>query len=489
MCAPWPSCRLFLALLLLPISFSAAADERPSITLDRLKLLADDVKSGTPGLRVKAARELALIGPGARPAIPALRAALKARDGEVRMEAALALLQIDQTQGKEALTAIRNLFQDEATAPLAILVLPRLRDLRPMKKEVAAGLIELSRDKHPLAPVAAWMALDNLGPGADDCATVLQEALKDPQPGIRVRAAAGLVRIDSKHGAGVEPVLLQLLDDAKLEAAGRLRAAMALLAIDPRHRQRVGKVLTAALSDPDVSARLETAELLLRTAPDQVEQPLAAITGVLREKDREQRLRAIDLLVRLGLPAREAETALRALVKDADAVVAGRAVEAVMRLRPEEGRELFPLLLRNRDRTGQEGVLEVFKVLEELRKLEATDLDDRQRLKSLTEQLRRPPKGKFADLMRLDAAIRLAVLGAKAQDATADLALALDDPWSLVRSQALHALRQIGPAAGKAVPRLIDFCNDRQQPLDLQRAAGEALKGIAPNKAGELGIR
>lgn len=485
--SPWLRCRLLPALFL-PIALGAA-DERPAMTPERLKLLADDVKSGTQGLRVKAARELALVGPGARPAVPALRGALKAREGEVRMEAALALLQIDQSQGKEALGAIRELFRDEATAPLAILVLPRMRDIRPLKKEVMSGLLELSREKHPLAPIAAWMALDNIGPGADDGVAVLQEALRDPEAGTRLRAAAGLVRIDRKHGEAATPILLEVLDDVGTDGDSRLRAAAALLAIGAGHRQRVSKVLAGALADPSVAVRLDTAELLLRTAPEQIDQPLAAIVGALAEKDREQRLRALDLLVRMGLPAQKVEPALRPLFGDSDAVVASRAVEGVMRLRPDQARELFPVLLRNRDRAGKEGISTVFKVVEEFRQLEEVDLDERQRLKSLTEQLRRPSSSKFADLLHLDAAIRLAALGGKAQEATADLALALGDAAPAVRSQALLALKRIGPGAEKVVPRLVDFYQDAQQPLDLHRAAGEALQQIAPAVAKELGIR
>jgi hypothetical protein len=317
---------------------------------------------------------------------------------------------------------------------------------------------------------------------------VLREALKDSSSAIRARAAAGLVRIDKKLGAEAEPVLLKVLDDDKTDADSRLRAAVALLAIDGRHRQKVSKVLAAGLSDPSAAVRLETAEWLLRMAPEQIEQPLAAITGALKEKDRELRLRALDLLVRLDLPARDAEPALRALFKDADVEVATRAVEGVIRLRPELGRELFAVLLQNRDRGGKGGLQEVFQLLEKLRGIEA-ELSERDRLKSLTEQLRRPPRSQYADLMRLDAAIRLAALGAKAQEATADLVLAVDDAAPVVRSQALYALKQIGPAAEKAVPRLVELYGDARQPRDLRRGAGAALKQIAPEKAKELGIR
>ncbi len=64
MFSAWSGRRLLLALLLVSLSLPATADERPAITPERLKLLADDVRIGTQGLRVKAARELALVGPG-----------------------------------------------------------------------------------------------------------------------------------------------------------------------------------------------------------------------------------------------------------------------------------------------------------------------------------------------------------------------------------------------------------------------------------------
>ncbi len=300
------------------------------------------------------------------------------------MEAALALLQIDQGQGKDALKAIRGLFQDDKLAPLAILVIPRLGDLRPQKKEVVAGLLELAREKHPLAPIAAWVALDNIGPGADDCIGVLQEALKDPHPGIRTRSAIGLVRIDRKQSAEVEPVLLKVLDDEKVDSGTRRRAAVALLAGGAKYRQRVSKVLTSALNDPSVAGRLETAELLLRLAPEQADLSLAAMIGILKEKEREHRLRAVDLLTRMSLPISAADVALEQLFKDADAEVATNAVGGVIRLRPELARDLFRILLRNRDRRGQ-GAGNLFKLIEELHKLDA-DSSLRERIKTLTEQ-------------------------------------------------------------------------------------------------------
>lgn len=238
-----------------------------------------------------------------------------------------------------------------------------------------------------------------------------------------------------------------------------------------------------------MAVRLDTAELLLRRVRlEQIDKPLAAIVGALKDK-KEHRLRAVDLLVRLGLPARDVEPVLRSLFKDQDVDVATRAVEGVIRLRPEQAKELFAVLLDNRDRTGRRsGPRDVFKLLEALCKLEE-ELPEQDRLKSLMEQLRSLQKSAFVDLMRLDAAIRIAQLGPKAKLATADLIGALDDASPVVRSQALYALKQIGPGAEKAVPRLVVFFKDARQPRDLHQAAGAALKQIAPEKARELGIR
>jgi HEAT repeat protein len=442
--------------------------------------------ANTDAARAAAVRELGRLGPAARRAVPALAGLLKDRSPQVRLESAFALLKIDQARAKEAFDALAALLEDKEAAPYHIFLVVYMKDIRPASKEAVAGSLALVRHKNPLATVAGCIALDNLGPQAKDATDMLERALKDDNVLIRTRAALGLARIDPQNADRAVPVLRQALEDRDFDV--RHHAAVALLEIDRTQLPAVTEALAPSLKDPSLNVRLGTVEFLLEYDPVKARAALPVLVAALGDKDPKTRLRVVKPLIGLGAAGADVEKELRAHFKDPDAAVAAAAVGAVMRLQPERAEVLFPLLASQRDRRDRTGVADLLRLIEQLHKIEAAQAGEAL-LKSLTEQLRKKSDRPHGDLLRLDAALRLADLGPRAKAAVGDLVKALDDPAPLVRSQAGYALGRVGPEAKPAAGRLAELYKDRGTPPDLRQTIATALKKIVPDTAKDLGIR
>jgi len=472
---------LFFWLLL--VATGLAQQVKPLAPAEMARLL-DGLGSDKVGDRVASARDLGKQGPAARQAAPALQRLLKDKEASVRAQAALALLKIDQTRGKAALAALATVYSEKDTLSF-LLVLVEIRDIHPTHKDVVAGFLELAHHTHPMAALAAWIALDNLDARAAEAAPVLEAALKDPLLPIRARAALGLARIDRKYVPQALPILRQALADKDIDI--RFHAASALIELKVGQRAAVLEALTALFKDADESVRLRAAQQILLLLPEQTPAALPIAIEALKAKDRKQRLEAIEMLAAQGAAAAPAEEALRSLTKDKDRALALAATQAVMRIRPEKAREVFPVLVQLREGNGDRRIGDLLELIDKLYEISREEAE-REHLKMLTEELRRPNKKEYVDLLHLDAALRLAALGPKAQVATGNLVKALDDDSVLVRGQVLLALARIGSEAKPAVPRLSEFFKDRDQPADLRQAAARALKAIDADKAKELGI-
>lgn len=473
-----------IALLLAAVPAVAAEGSKP-VTQPEMVRLVEGLRSDNVGDRVAAARDLGKLGPAALKAAPALQRLLRDKEMSVRAVAAVAMLKIDQERGKAALDALASVFTEKDSLAF-LLVLVEIRDVRPTTKDVVAGFLELARNQHPMAALAAWIALDNLDARAAEAAPVLEAALKDPLTPIRARAALGLARIDRKNVPQVLPILQEAL--AAKDVDVRFHAASALIELNVGQQARVLEALTLLFKDAEASVRLRAAQQVFLVLPEQAPAALPVVARLLKEKDQKLRLEAIETLASLGQAGLPAEEGLRDLFKDANVGVALAATQAALRIRPEKAPELLPILVKNWDRDGRRSLAKLLQVIDQLYELARAE-GDAEHLKILTEQLRKAHQKDHVELLHLDAAIRLAALGAKVRPAMGDLVRALNDNSVLVRGQVLLALGRIGPEARMALPRLTEFFGDRDQPADLRQAAARALKAIDPDRAKELGIR
>src|SRR5438132_220876 len=135
---------------------------------------------------------------------------------------------------------------------LLLLAVPLTAAAEPT--EVQGLIARLKADKEQDRADAA-RRLGQLGPKAKEAAPALVEALKDPLVDVRLRAAAGLARIDGKHHPQALPVLRATLKDDN--ADNRLQAAEALLAIDPAQERDALLVVIAQLKATDGPEQLQ----------------------------------------------------------------------------------------------------------------------------------------------------------------------------------------------------------------------------------------
>ena len=270
---------------------SSRVRERASVELVQL---APEVVDALPALtaalsdphqpvRWNAARALGLMGPQARPAVPALAKAAKLADwsGAAQVKAAWALGRIG----------------------------PAAADALPTLVEV------LSRDPQAIVRCEVARTLGAIGPEARAALPALQAALADENGFVRVAAAVALWQV-GQDARGV-PVLVAALKDQGM--VGARVAADALGEIGPGAREAV-PALTDTLQDPAPAARVAAARALWRVARSRAGVP--ALLVALKDPLSEVRDRAAETLALIGReePDPGAAEALRAYDRRKDSL-------------------------------------------------------------------------------------------------------------------------------------------------------------------------
>lgn len=403
----------------------------------------DNLKAPEASIRARAAYSLAQGKNRSADIIRALRNHLQDPDDSVRLEVSVALLRLDQSQSKEPLAALVQLLRQEKTStPLEVLL--RCRDLEPVSPELIEKAIHLAGENRSALQTFGLLLLDNLGPSSREGAPLLEAALKtSPQP-IRLRVASALARMDVKY------------------------------------QEESLAVLKEGLQQPNDANRFLAARLLVNLDPTQ-EGARQRIQAELTSRDPDRRHDAVEILGSMGPAAKEAGADLRKRLADEEPEVALTAVESLIRIFPERSREFLPTLIRMRDPEDKQGSAKMLALIDQLYQL-TEESSPSQVVRMMAEQLRRPARNLPEQLRRLDAVTRLVQLGSRAQPARMDLVRALDDHSPLIRSQALWALKRMGP--DKTNPqdmrlvqhRMESISGDSSQPSDIRKAAQEVLQ-------------
>ena len=171
---------------------------------------------------------------------------------------------------------------------------------------LVAGLLEAARGsgERLMPDVAVVDALAAAGPAAP---SLLRDALRDPDPGVRWHAAAAFMHIGTRAG-GVAPALLAAMDDpvwTVRNAAGRALEDVATAADVP--------LLARALGDPSAETRYHVARALARTGPAAATAVPELVAG-LGDEDWEVRLESARALGAVGAAAGSAFAALQDLL-------------------------------------------------------------------------------------------------------------------------------------------------------------------------------
>jgi len=195
-----------------------------------VRALRETVKNGQKKARIAAIQTLGDIAQSpaaahrdlAKPAVPELIEALRDKDDDVRIWAAIALGQI----GPDAVNAVQPL------------------------------LSLLRTEENPQAICGAIQSLGEIGPGAESALPVLAAIAQDPKHTAQVFAAQALWRIGSKGQAVAASVVPRLIDQFATSKDARVRAWVAeiLCEIGPDAQGAV-PVLRTAAADPDVQVR------------------------------------------------------------------------------------------------------------------------------------------------------------------------------------------------------------------------------------------
>jgi HEAT repeat protein len=213
-------------------------------------------------------------------------------------------------------------------------------------EEAAAALTDLTEamrvEKESAVKREVATTLARLGKAAKPAVQPLTAALKDAGPAVRAAAADALGRVgpDAQPAA---PELMPLLKDA--DKSVRQAAIFALGRVDPEEKAEPAAALVNVLkSDPDLELRRE-ALVALGFLGERSQLVLAALVGVLADKNTELRALAAVTLGRFGSAVRSVEAGLlKALKSDPEKQVRLNVVRALCSSYGAEAAALIPVL-------------------------------------------------------------------------------------------------------------------------------------------------
>jgi HEAT repeat protein/lysophospholipase L1-like esterase len=246
--------RLAQALFRWPdLGFPASAPEY--VGAITVALLVERLGFPEPAERAAAALQLGRRGVQARPAVPALIAALDDADGQVRWRAGEALAAMgapaeDCLEGLAAIVARGDApGRGEAAAALG--------RLGPAAAPAVAVLAEALRDNRADVRARAALALGSIGPPAGPAAGALAEALRDAE--VRWQVAEALGGLEAAAAPAV-PALIEALRDPT--SSVRLHAARSLGRIG-HAAAAAAPALADALRDPQTNVRAAAVRALV----------------------------------------------------------------------------------------------------------------------------------------------------------------------------------------------------------------------------------
>ncbi len=219
-----------------------------------------DLVSPLPALDV-----LAGCGKEAKDAAPTLADMLKHTDPQVRLHAATALVKVDSEQAKDKAVPVLEELLSQGPS-LRGPVIAALLNVDPDNRaalDAARALLDDPLDNNRLI---ALDALGQAGPDAKKGLAEVREALKNPAPFIRSRAALTLWKIDKQHKDEAVAVLIALLKQKDL--LYQRNGAAALLGTLGADAKKALPALLEARKDRDFGLRLAANEAIKLIDPE-----------------------------------------------------------------------------------------------------------------------------------------------------------------------------------------------------------------------------
>jgi HEAT repeat protein len=277
----------------------------------------------------RAAQALEKLGPAAKDAVPALAAALKDPEPNVRMAVASALGKVASLSASpEALAALKTALKDDdpfvrraATEACCLLV------GNATNKDVAA-LIAVLKDTEPFIRREAARALGKIGTISSEVLTALKAAAKDDDPDVRRAATEAYNLVVGRATKEEVPALVAALKDS--DPSIRREAARALGKVGTISLGALAALKAAAKDDdPDVRrAATEACSLVVGRA---TKEEVPALVAALKDTDpfiRREAARELGKVSSVFVFSSEALAALKEVAKDKDPDVSRAATRA-----------------------------------------------------------------------------------------------------------------------------------------------------------------
>lgn len=502
----------------------------------QVQTLIRQLQNSDANKAVAAAAALADLGPKAADAAPALVKTLRVKNEDVRLNAALALGKIGVAAVKPLLPALEDKEADirfyavwavgwvgpdaKEAGPKVVALLADKDDNVRRKAAYALGrinpeptaavdaLIKALADKNLEVQKAAGEALSKFG---RDAAPALILALSDKEARIRLEVIRSLGKLGPDAKAAIPELKSILSEQSTLsqEAAQTLGkiGKDALPALSEVLRQENDKVHSAvfqafrqigadavpaaidALGHPAAAVRRQAAQLLgeLNISDKSV---VVALAHTLQDDHYTVRIQCLSSLQRLGPAANFVAPKVLALVDHADSPTRLAALNALTMVRGEVDMVLAAMAkaAKASDATtrqlavrvaGTYGTKAVPLVLAAIKDTDPIVRNEGlQRLATLPGDLK-DALPVLRELMKEASPVtrRLAVqaLGRAGNDAVPDLIEALKDADYNVKLVAIRGVRQVGPAAKKAIPQLQDLASGGKKNLAIRREAIQTL--------------
>lgn len=266
---------------------------------------------------------LAQLGEKAKPAVPAVKKALKDKAFNVRLQAVLAAGAIGPL-AKDTVPEMIEIMRDDDTGFLEAQATITL-------SKIGAGavppLVKALGDKSPKVRRASAFALGLLGPKAYEAVPDLTKALKDNEPLVRSLAAEALGKIGSEAESAL-PELNKALKDA--DAGVRINAALALWRIG-QNTAGVNELADILSKQEDASTRRAAAMALAHFGPA-AKTALTPLASALKDKDAEVRQEVTFALGKIGADVAKVAVAIHPLLEDKSVGVRLHAVLALWRI-------------------------------------------------------------------------------------------------------------------------------------------------------------
>jgi HEAT repeat protein len=457
-------------------------------------------------------------------AAAALRAALDDPDLNTRAWAAAGLLDLDHDALPAAaavlLIAARTRDADAAQVaalvrggtPAARLVVDYLDESDPNGRQAIIGCLGQFGDpalpaladglRHPSPRVRAGVlrTIQYAGRSAKLRAGVVSR-LRDPDPQVRVAAAAVLIAADPKRADVAVPVLAELAFDRSPSV--RVEALAGLRQLGPAARPAVPALLRRVRSG-DGGTRLGAAEALKAADPTTWRSFVPMFVGMLKSDSRRDRQRSITALRDTGPDARSALPALRERFADEDPTNRVLAAEAVYRIDPAAVADAVGCLIDVLKDPGLGGRTPYRQCRTAIRVLDRIGPPARAAAPALVELVRADPDAGFAPeaavvAIRLDPEhageaydffrfhlspgnpeaddqwlYAIGQLKKLARPLLPDLIAALGSKLATQRDGALDALAMLGPDARDALPALREMVKANKE----ARRAAEVIAAI-----------